>query len=232
MKEKVTPFQYVDEVPDRFRSIEKIPSKHTSKYKDKNDMSTYEKLEDIDDNIVAFVSPLYRSKLKKEYSRKLEEYENESNEWAQCLAKCEEKNTYYEISLEIAKLYRIILMTIRDTVLHAILPELNGIKSFLYAEAVKDCVLYEDTLTNVRPVDIKQYKGSSAYGSHYVFVENAHDFYMMIVSYFTTAHLTKLLTQNAVTEQEKQAFDQKIIELKNQKKLLEGNMIFTEAKDA
>lgn len=229
VKDKVTPFQYVDEIPVTYVPIEKVANQHSSKYRDKSEM-TRDTVKNVAKTVV--LGPIHtimnHSDLKSDYQHRLEEYEEEKNHWLNCINQCAEKKQFYAVALEIAKLYRAVLMIIRDTVQHIILPELGGITAFLYAEGVKDCVIYDDSPSNAQPVSITEYKGSKAYGQHYTFVQNAHDFYMMIVSYFTTPHLTNLLAQQNLTEQDKKEFNNKINELKQQTELLKNDVIYAE----
>ena len=233
-KEAITPFQYKDEVTPAVEKINKVDNRHINKYKDKSEMSFAEKAEEI----FSFDKFVYHGKYKKEYEQTIVAHQKAQNAWSRSLKQCEETTAYYEVALEITELYRGVLMVISNTVRKKILPELGGIKAFLYAEAVKEHIIYGDELVHVEPVDIDEYAGSKAYGKHYTFVKNAHDFYTLIVSYFTTPHLTDLLKRPDVTEEEKEDFQSKLAELQSQKVLLEDkaqelnrNMVFTEVEN-
>lgn len=153
-----------------------------------------------------------------------------------CLMAVETKKSEYERDLnkkrnmvsdlkdavEIAKIYRSIIVTVKDTISEKIIPELDFIRSFLYADAIRELVLEGESLEtdSIEPCNIAEYKGTKQ-DIHYQFIKNAFDFYRISTQFFKKPILTDILEDRVVTEQEKADFNEQVQLIKNQISSLE-----------
>ena len=124
-------------------------------------------------------------------------------------------------AVEIDKIYRSIIVTVKDTISEKIIPELDFIRSFLYADAIRELVLEDDNLDHdIEPCNIAEYKGTKQ-DIHYQFIKNTFDFYRISTQFFKKAVLTDILEDRVVTEQEKADFNEQVQLIKNQINSLE-----------
>ena len=128
-------------------------------------------------------------------------------------------------AVQIADLYRSLIASIRDIISDKIIPELNGILAFLYADAIKNCIINNEEPSNARIGNISEYIGTP-YESHYQFIKNTFDYYILISKFFTEPVLTNLLKEKTISESELEIYVKRINEINNQRqKLLEGCLI-------
>lgn len=108
-------------------------------------------------------------------------------------------NTEQEVS--ICKLYISNITFISDFIRNKIIPELELIEAFFQAEKIKDELLCEQKLEDVKfTYDIKSLN-NSMYQKHYQFIKNAVAFYVISCKVFDTPVLTNLLA-NTVSDED------------------------------
>lgn len=125
--------------------------------------------------------------------------------------------------VEIAIIYRDILITLRDAIRERIIPEFEYIKAFLVADAVREKYYSGDVDECVKPCRITEYKDTK-YNSHYQFVRNAFDFMDLCNSFFSRHILTDLMRQAEITDEDRKEFERSISEIQDKLVLLEENM--------
>ena len=131
------------------------------------------------------------------------------------------------LATEIAKLYYGTICTVKEAISETVIPELSGIKAFLYATSIANKVAENNTLTHgIEPVDILEIQGTQ-YDAHYQFLKNTVDYYTLIVKIFTQPVLTQMLEDNKITNEEHLAFKNHIRQIENKRTLLNENSLFT-----
>jgi len=132
-----------------------------------------------------------------------------------------------ELAARIAKLYYGVIATVKEAITETVIPELSGIRAFLYASSIANKVAEEKELTlGIEPIDIMEIQGTR-YNEHYLFMKNTVDYYTLIVEIFTKQVLTKMLEDNKITEEEKKEFEKQIKQIENKQKCLCDNALFT-----
>lgn len=132
-----------------------------------------------------------------------------------------------ELATNIAKLYYGVIATVKEAITDTVIPELSGIRAFLYASSIANKVAEEKELTiGIEPIDIMEIQGTR-YNEHYVFMKNTVDYYTLLVEIFTKQILTKMLEDNKITEDEKREFEMQIKQIENKQKTLCNNALFT-----
>lgn len=155
------------------------------------------------------------------YENCLMAVETRKNEYERDLNKKQNIVSDLKDAVEIAKIYRSIIVTVKDTISEKIIPELDFIRSFLYADAIRELVLEDDNLDHdIEPCNISEYKGTKQ-DIHYQFIKNAFDFYRISTQFFKKPILTDILEDRVVTEQEKADFNEQVQLIKNQISRLE-----------
>lgn len=150
---------------------------------------------------------------KKEGIRCAAEFERERVEWKEHLNKCEQMLHTFQTAEEIADLYRASIVSVVDSIEQCILKELLVVEAFLYAEAVKDCIIGGDDVKKARPSSIAFYEGTP-YQRHYLFVRNAFDYYVFLSKVYTDCVLSAIMADRVITEEEYQAFCSDMEEVK------------------
>lgn len=131
------------------------------------------------------------------------------------------------LATDIAKLYYGTIGTVKEAITETVIPELSGIKAFLYACSIADKVAEDRELTlGVEPIDISEIRGTK-YNEHYLFIKNTVDYYTLTVKIFTQQVLTKMLEDNEITEEERAAFEKQIKEIEDKQKCMSENALFT-----
>lgn len=148
--------------------------------------------------------------------------ETRKNEYERDLNKKQKMVSDLKDAVEIAKIYRSIIVIVKDTISEKIIPELDFIRSFLYADAIRELVLEGESLEtdSIEPCNIAEYKGTKQ-DIHYQFIKNAFDFYRISTQFFKKPILTDILEDRVVTEQEKADFNEQVQLIKNQISSLE-----------
>lgn len=150
------------------------------------------------------------------------EVENKESEYIKDLKSKNNNISSLKDAIEIAKIYRSIIVTVKDTISEKIIPELDFIRSFLYADAIRELVLEGESLetNSIEPCNIAEYKGTKQ-DIHYQFIKNTFDFYRISTQFFKKTVLTDILEDRVVTEQEKADFNEQVQLIKNQINSLE-----------
>lgn len=153
----------------------------------------------------------------KKVQEKKEEYEKDLNVRGAEIS-------YMQDGVQIARIYRNIIVTIRDTIKNKIVPEFEYIHAFLYADAIRELVADGSDLENITPCNIVEYKGTQQ-DIHYQFVKNAFDFYDVITNFFRNTVLTDILEDRVVSKEEKERFQKNIDIIKEHIDLLESKKV-------
>lgn len=120
----------------------------------------------------------------------------------------------------IAKLYRNILTVVRDTIREKVLPEVEYLRAFLIADAIREKVFAGNEIDEVKPCKIIEYKNTK-YNVHYIFVKNTFDFLDLAKAFFSKRILTDLLQTGSVTPEERAEFERSVYEMQDKLILLE-----------
>ena len=100
-------------------------------------------------------------------------------------------------------------------------------RCFFYADVLKENILYDNDGARVTPNPIAVYK-NTPYNKHYLFIKNAHDFYILISHFFTKPYLTEMFYNEHVSEEVQAFFDAGIAQIENKLDTVRENMIFVE----
>ena len=175
--------------------------------------------------IIGFIAlGAHAGKSKKNYLEALETAENEKTQFDEDIADRKQKLKLYKELAEIANLYRALITIVRDTIKDTVIPELNGVRSFLYADAIKDNLLSGYTADNAEIKSITVFSNpGSPYYKHYVFIKNAFDYYSILHAFFTSQNLTKL-TQSS-NQSEFNRYKQNITQQSTEVKAMNNSVI-------
>ena len=136
---------------------------------------------------------------------------------------------FYKTAEKFAKMYCGCIATVKDSIKKQILPELKAVYCFLFADAIKEFIKDNEDITEVKPNPITYYKDpSSRYHRHYLFVQNAFDYYQIICAFFTRAYLTELIDDKACAEDAVTAFEREKDNVSSRLKEAEKNIVYTE----
>ncbi len=127
-------------------------------------------------------------------------------------------------AVEIANIYRNIIVMVRDTVKLKIIPEFDLIQAFLFADAIRERMIEGGDLEHIEPCNIAEYKGTRQ-DMHYQFVKNVNDFYDVITCFFMNTVLTDILKDRIISQQEKQEFQNNIDNIKKYIEVLESKKV-------
>ena len=115
----------------------------------------------------------------------------------------------------------------QEAINETVIPELSGIRAFLYASSIANKVAEGETLTpGIEPINIMEIQGTR-YNEHYLFIKNAVEYYTLIVEIFTNQVLTHMLDDDKITEDEEKTFEKHIKQIENKQKNLSKNVPFT-----
>ena len=140
------------------------------------------------------------------------------------LTKRDQKIEFVKDAEVIAKLYRDIVVIVRDTIRDKIIPEMGLIKSFLYADAIREKIMDGGKLDNIRIYSIEEYQGT-AQDKHYQFIKNTVDFYNLIVKFFKEKILTQIIKDQKITPEEKSGLKKQIQLIEEHITLLEKEKV-------
>ena len=161
---------------------------------------------------------------KEELMKNKQDYEQDRIRWKNDIAKAKDEVAFFATSVDIADMYRVLVATVRDTIAEKIIPELNGILAFLYADAIKNCIINNEDPSIVRIGSIAEYRGTP-YEGHYTFIRNVFDYYSLITTFFAEPVLSNLLQKRKVSESELKHFQQKIRNIGEQQLRLTDGVI-------
>ena len=200
---RISVFDFMDELPAPNQVYTEISSLSEPEFRDEDFLR---------DGIFALADHVVNKKLYEQY---IVAVETKSSDYDKDISDRTTQILYMKDAIEIAKIYRNIVVTVRDTISQKILPELNLIEAFLYADAIREMILDGEKPDNVEICGISEYKGTKQ-DIHYQFVKNTFDFYKVSTMFFTQTVLADILTDRVITEEEKSAFNNQIAEIKQQ----------------
>ena len=98
------------------------------------------------------------------------------------------------------------------------------IKSFLYADAIREKIMDGGKLDNIRIYSIEEYQGTTQ-DKHYQFIKNTVDFYNLIVKFFKEKILTQIIKDQKITPEEKSGLKKQIQLIEEHITLLEKEKV-------
>lgn len=144
-------------------------------------------------------------KNKEMYKNFLVSVEQRKADYDKDLADRVTRTAYLEDAIKIAEIYRNIIVIVKDTVSKKIIPELELIESFLYADAIRERIMDGGNFEDIQPCVISEYMDTKQ-DIHYQFVKNSFDFYLVCTNFFKKAILTEILEDKIVSNDEKKLF--------------------------
>ena len=180
------------------------------------------------------VSPLYviilgilaRNKNKKKILKLTELLGLLRMDWAEKVSRLERFRDFVKNDApKIANLYRGSLAMVKDAIKYHLVPEIQSVRCFFLADALKENIIYNQDTSNVRPNPVSMYK-DTPYHRHYQFVLNSHDFYDTIYGFFTKAVLTDILNDVTVSEAVQKKLEACIDEVKRNLESAVDNIVF------
>ena len=129
-----------------------------------------------------------------------------------------------EQDIQICELYSANVDWIAMCITRKVLPELELIEAFFEAEALKDTIIANGNVRSTHFVyDIKSIK-DTRYDRHYQFIKNAFMFYVISCRIYNTPVLTRLLANQATSEDAARLLKEKEL-LENQTAALDESML-------
>lgn len=130
-----------------------------------------------------------------------------------------------EEAIRIAEIYRVCVYSVLESIKGTIFPELQGVRSFLMAESVKNSIIATGEIQHVEPESIAL-MANTLYHKHYLFVQNALLYYTMLSEFFKSPILTDFLEDNIITEKGKSVFTHQVQAIEEQGKSLKNYASF------
>ena len=163
-----------------------------------------------------------KSDSKEKLMDEMQKYERDCICWKNEISTEMDQYSYFATLVEIADMYRVLVATVRDTIAEKIIPELNGILAFLYADAIKNYIINNEDPSTVRIGSIAEYRGTP-YEGHYTFIKNVFDYYTLITTFFAEPILSNLRQKSKISEADLKRFEKKLKSIGEQQlKLLDG----------
>jgi hypothetical protein len=125
--------------------------------------------------------------------------------------------------IAISQIYLEAIVIVKDAIHDKIIPELEFIKAFLYADYIREKYVAGKKIDNVEMFPITEYERTK-YNNQFQFVKNSFDFYDLTTAFFSKQVLTDLLNKDELTEEVKEEFNQSIYSIQDKLVLLEDNM--------
>ena len=160
-------------------------------------------------------------------------FEEEKLQWELEKSSIKRYKNFLEEAKEIADLYFKTIVIVKDLIYYTIIPELEGVQTFLYAQAAKDVIICNEPITILSPAKISRFKNSKKYNIHYAFIKNTHDYYVLITKFFKNSILNNIISsfmenENNIIEKDKENLKISIEEIKElNNKLLEQAVFST-----
>lgn len=164
------------------------------------------------------------------YKDKNQEYETLKIEWLKELHERAKILHFMDISIKIAAVYYHTIIMVKNAINDYIIPELEGVKVFLYVSSIKENIVNKEPITNIVPHKISKYK-KTKFNNHYEFVKNSFDFYTLICGFFTQNILTSIIQDGQITLQEKKDFKSQIKQIEESRNKLITNTFFCEVEN-
>ena len=143
----------------------------------------------------------------------------QNNDHQECIKKAQNEAVFLSNAVKIVDMYRNVIVMVRDAIQDTILPELDGIMSFLYADAIKNAIINNEDPNSATIGKISEYR-ATAYDNHYQFVRNAFDFYRTITKFFTSKVMDKFVKNRAISKSDYQAFIYEVEKIKGKQDML------------
>lgn len=195
LNQKITIFDFSKELYLPESSIKVTPKYEKPQY------------EDGDAWFDAGLKTIFRNKRNREMIESYEQaVQNEYLKFTKEINKRKSEKKFAQEAEGIAEIYRDTVIIVRDAIREKILPELELIKAFLYADAIREAAIDGDGFDHIKPNSIEEYRGTNHH-VHYQFVKNTFDFYTLISDFFTKAILTNLINKRNVSSEDKKEFD-------------------------
>lgn len=121
-------------------------------------------------------------------------FEEEKLQWELEKSSIKRYRYFLEEAKEIADSYFKTIVIVKDLIYYTIIPELEGVQTFLYAQAAKDVIISNEPITIISPAKISRFKNSKKYHIHYAFIKNTHDYYVLITEFFKNSILTNIIS--------------------------------------
>ena len=167
-----------------------------------------------------------RNKAKKKLERRNIRLNEKRAEWSKDIHDKESYRNFCGQAVKIADIYRACIAFVKDAIKKLILPELQAVRCFFYADAMKENVLYDKETSAVRTNPVQAYK-DTPYHKHYLFVQNTFDFYVIIGRFFTKTYLTDILADETVSVEAEGELKKGIEEIYRQIDTAKNNMMLT-----
>jgi hypothetical protein len=149
-------------------------------------------------------------------------------DWAEKITKLENYRDFIcRDAPRIAEIYRECIALVRDSVKYNIVPEIQAVRCFFTADAIKENIKYDQKTTNIRPNPVSMYKDTS-YHKHYLFVKNSYDFYAVTHKFFTKAVLSEILTDITTSSAVQKKLEEGIAEVREKLATVTENIMFSE----
>lgn len=156
--------------------------------------------------------------------------ENQENKY---LSDLMQKSRYFDEihnAVKIAKIYRNIVITVRDAIRNKIIPEMDYIRAFMYADSINEKIVDEADLNDIEPCPIIEFKGTK-YDKHYQFVKNTFDFYEISTAFFRETVLTDIMADDVVTDEERREFYEKTSNIKKSIDSIDESKVLKDERD-
>ena len=120
---------------------------------------------------------------------------------------------------KICEMYIDCVSYVSKYIVNIILPELELVEAFFQAQKIKDEIVANNPLQDLKFKNNIELLHDTIYEKHYLFVKNTFMFYVLSCKIYNTPVLTRLLTNQTTSE------DAKLLEKQKQALLLQGNQV-------
>ena len=156
-------------------------------------------------------------------------FEQEKSEWEQSIELCKNERKRIDEYLQIARIYKTVISTVRQTVEDVIIREIPGIEAYLYARGVKDAIAADRLPSQSKPVPIDRLKNSpsATVKSNYLFFQNTVDFYTLMSGLYRNDYLSRFWKEQANFHQTKDAIDNQLEHVCEQEAQLKNHRVYS-----
>lgn len=136
------------------------------------------------------------------------------------------KKDEIEQNCRIAELYIFCVEFIADYIARVILPELDVVEAFFQTLCLKNVVLAEQAITNIKFINNLEIIQDTQYQKHFLFVINTFMFYVIACKIYTTPILTKLLNNEVIVAEDIEIMEENKKVLLGQKDNVDKYLMF------
>ena len=136
------------------------------------------------------------------------------------------KKDEIEQNCRIAELYIFCVEFIADYIARVILPELDVVEAFFQTLCLKNVVLAEQAITNIKFINNLEIIQDTQYQKHFLFVRNTFMFYVIACKIYTTPILTKLLNNEVIVAEDIEIMEENKKVLLGQKDNVDKYLMF------